>query len=64
MLTVPESAIVRRGALTSVFVVGSDGVAHMRLITLGEAGEVLSGLEEGDRVVTEPAKVTDGAKIV
>lgn len=63
-ITVPESAIVRRGQLTSVFVVGDDGVARMRLITLGEGGEVLSGLDEGDRVVTEPAKVTDGAKIV
>jgi len=62
-LTIPASAIVRRGQLTSVFVVGNDGVARMRLITAGENNEVLSGLEPGERIVTEPSKVTDGAKI-
>ena len=62
-LAVPPSAILRRGALTSVFVVGSDGIARMRLITLGEQNEVLSGLEPGERIVTEPAKVRDGAKV-
>ena len=63
-LTIPPSAIVRHGQLVSVFVVGNDGVARMRLITLGENNEVLSGLEPGERIVTEPSKVTDGAKIV
>ncbi len=62
-LRVSPDAVVRRGQLTSVFVVGSDGVARMRLITLGEDNEILSGLEAGERVVTEPAKVKDGAKI-
>ena len=62
-LAVPPSAVVRRGALTSVFVVGSDGIARMRLITLGEQNEVLSGLEAGERIVTDPARVTDGAKV-
>lgn len=63
-LTVPASAIVRHGALTSVFVVGSDGVARMRIVTLGEGEEVLSGLAQGERVVIEPAKVRDGVKVV
>ncbi|MEO6486622.1 MAG: efflux RND transporter periplasmic adaptor subunit [Thermoanaerobaculia bacterium] len=63
-LTIPPSAIVRHGQLVSVFVVGNDGVARMRLITLGENNEVLSGLEPGERIVTEPSKVTDGTKIV
>lgn len=62
-LMVPPSAIVRRGQLTSVFIVDDDGVARMRLITIGEDSEVISGLEPGERIVTEPSKVTDGAKI-
>ncbi|HUF16525.1 MAG TPA: efflux RND transporter periplasmic adaptor subunit [Thermoanaerobaculia bacterium] len=62
-LTVPASAIVRRGQLSSVFVVGEDNVARMRLITLGENNEVLSGLESGERIVVDPSKVTDGARI-
>ena len=62
-LEVPPGAVVRRGALTSVFVVGTDGVARMRLITLGANDEVLSGLDDGERVVTEPSRVTDGAKV-
>lgn len=63
-LTVPESAVVRRGQLTSVFVVGDDGLARMRLVTLGRDGEVLSGLAAGERIVTEASKVSDGAKVV
>lgn len=63
-VVIPETAIVRRGALTSVFVVGSDGVAHMRLVTLGENNEVLSGLDAGERVVTDTKNVRDGVRIV
>lgn len=62
-LTLPPGSIVRRGQLTSVFVVGDDGVARMRLITVGENDEVLSGLDAGERVVTEPQKVRDGVKV-
>jgi len=53
-ITVPASAVQRRGQLTSVFVVDADGVARMRLVTLGEpAGErieVLSGIDAGEKV--------------
>lgn len=63
-LTLPESAVVSRGQLRSVFVV-EDGHAVRRLVTLGalENGrfEVLSGLEAGDQVALEPAKAADGA---
>ena len=62
-VAVPHSAIVQRGVLTSVFVVGPDGIARMRLVTLGEGNEVLSGVEAGERIVVEPAKVTDGARV-
>jgi RND family efflux transporter MFP subunit len=67
-VTVPLRAVVRRGQLASVFVVGADHVARMRLITLGEIGgafdgeqaEVLSGLDAGESIVTTPARVREG----
>lgn len=62
-IRIPDSAIVRAGQLTSVFVVESDGVARMRLITLGEENEVLSGLAPGERIVTEPKSIRDGVKV-
>lgn len=67
-IAVPASAIVERGALTSVWVVSSDGTARLRLVKLGSAlgnrVEILSGLNGGERVVTAGTeKVTDGAKV-
>jgi multidrug efflux pump subunit AcrA (membrane-fusion protein) len=56
-LTVPAAAIVKRGQLSTVFVVGDDGAPRLRLITLGERSaetvEVLSGLTAGEKVVIE-----------
>jgi hypothetical protein len=62
VIAVPESAVVRRGQLTGVRVIGEDG-ASLRWIRLGrrietteahgEAQtrvEVLSGLEAGERI--------------
>jgi len=61
-LTVPSSAIVRRGQLTSVFVVDS-GVARVRLVNLSES-EVLAGLTESETVIlSPPAGVTDGRRV-
>src|SRR4029079_2827804 len=48
-LTIPASAIVRRGQLTSVFVVDK-GVARVRLVNLSES-EVLAGLAESELVI-------------
>ncbi len=67
-LTVPASAVTRRGQLTQVYAVGDDGVARMRLVTVGEAFddrvEVLSGLEPGERVVADRVEqVRDGTRI-
>ena len=63
-ITVPMTALVQRGQLTSVFVVGDGDVARMRLITLGATdgtrAEVLSGLTAGERIVSAPARVRDG----
>lgn len=63
-VTVPLPALVRRGQLTSVFVVGANNIARMRLITVGARdgtqAEVLSGLAAGESVVSAPAGVRDG----
>jgi RND family efflux transporter MFP subunit len=63
-VTVPLSALIRRGQLTSVFVLSPDRVARMRLITLGSSdgtrAEVLSGLEAGESIVSAPAGIRDG----
>jgi multidrug efflux pump subunit AcrA (membrane-fusion protein) len=61
-LTVPSSAIVRRGQLTSVFVVDK-GLAGARLVNLRES-EVLAGLTESEVViVSPPAGITDGRRV-
>ncbi len=61
-LTIPSSAIVRRGQLTSVFVVDK-GVARVRLVNLSES-EVLAGLTESEVVIlSPPAGVTDGRRV-
>jgi RND family efflux transporter MFP subunit len=61
-LTIPASAIVRRGQVTSVFVV-DNGVARVRLVNLSES-EVLAGLTESEVVIlSPPAGVTDGRRV-
>lgn len=63
-VTVPLTSLVRRGQLTSVFVVGNDDVARMRLVTVGTSdgtqAEILSGLAAGESIVAAPASVRDG----
>jgi RND family efflux transporter MFP subunit len=61
-LTIPSSAIVRQGQLTSVFVVDK-GVARVRLVSVSES-EVLAGLTESEVVIlSPPAGVTDGRRV-
>lgn len=67
-MTIPQKAIVQRGQLTGVYVIDSSGIARLRLITLGKATgdriEALSGLSDGDRVVTDAGSgVSDGSKV-
>jgi len=58
-LTVPSAAVVRRGQITSVFVV-DHGIARARLVSLSES-EVLAGLTEAEMVIlSPPAAMTDG----
>jgi hypothetical protein len=61
-LAIPASAIVRRGQLTSVFVVDG-GRARVRLVSLSGA-EVLAGLTESETVIlAPPAGLTDGRRV-
>ena len=57
VMMVPEGAIVRRGQLEGVFVVVDNNLVVYRLVRTGRAYnkmvEVVSGLNEGDRVITD-----------
>ena len=61
-LSIPPEAVVRRGQVTSAFVV-SDGVARLRLINVA-GREVLAGLSQGERVIVAPsAEIVDGRRV-
>jgi multidrug efflux pump subunit AcrA (membrane-fusion protein) len=61
-LTVPSSAIVRHGQVTSVFVVDQN-MARLRLVSLSDS-EVLAGLSESEVVIlSPPAGMTDGRRV-
>lgn len=67
VIMAPRSAVFERGALTAVWSVGSDDVIRMRLVKTGKIQgdkvEVLSGLSDGDRIVTAGVeKAVDGAR--
>lgn len=56
---IPQSAVTERGQLQTVYVVGANGIAILRYVTLGstqpQGREVLSGLGAGETVVISPA---------
>jgi RND family efflux transporter MFP subunit len=64
---VPQSAVVERGQVRSVFVVEEDTV-RLRFVTLGEvrgdSREILSGLTAGEEIVVlPPAMLADGDRV-
>jgi RND family efflux transporter MFP subunit len=62
VVTVPAEALVRRGQVTSVFVV-DNGVARLRLVSVSGT-EVLAGLSPGDAVILNPAPdIVDGRPV-
>ena len=66
-LLVPESAVLERGQIRSVYVVEGD-TARLRFVTLGEGRddqrEVLSGLTAGERIIVRPAPLlADGSRV-
>jgi RND family efflux transporter MFP subunit len=67
-LIVPGTAVVSRGQLTGLFIVGSDGVVHFRLVRLGksyqDSFEVLAGISDGERyIVKPPLSLVDGSRV-
>ncbi len=60
-LTVPAGAVVRRGEVAAVYVLGADNRLSLRQLRIGDTVgqgeiEVLAGLTAGDKVVTDPVK--------
>jgi RND family efflux transporter MFP subunit len=64
-IVLPKSAIIERGELTSVFVVDPDHVARLRWVRVGrrfnQQTEILSGINEGERVLIDASRGSDGA---
>jgi multidrug efflux system membrane fusion protein len=68
LLKVPQMAILQKGQLVGVYTVDSANIVHLRLIKTGKSYgaqvEVLSGLNEGDRVVVEGMeRVKEGDRV-
>lgn len=65
--TVPEAAIVRRGAVTGVYVQGANGRLSLRQVRLGERQangevEVLAGLTQGELVALDAVRAAIALK--
>lgn len=59
-IMIPFTSVVTRGQLQAVYVIGTDGTASIRYVTVGNATgnqvEALSGVSSGDRVVVAPGE--------
>ena len=60
---IPKSAILWRGSLPAVFLVGDDGTLKLRLIRIGDRTpdgmvSVISGIKVGDRILANPSAGT------
>lgn len=57
-LLIPRTATFERGQLQGVYVIGPGGIASLRYVTIGASSndqvEVLSGLQEGEKLVAAP----------
>ena len=67
-LLVPADALVQRGELEGLFVIDSKGIAYYRLVktgkTFGSEVEILSGLEDGERIaVSKIDHLSDGVRV-
>lgn len=67
-LVVPGAAVVQRGQVASIFVVGADNRARLRLVTVGArtdgAAEIAAGLDPGELVVVSPPpSLADGQQV-
>ena len=67
-MRIPESAVIRQGQLTGVFIVDAQNTARFRLIRTGrpygDQVEVISGIKDGTRlVVAPPVQLTNGSAV-
>jgi RND family efflux transporter MFP subunit len=66
-MLVPSTAVVERGELTSLFVIGEDMIARLRWVKPGrrfeKQVEILSGLNKGERVLMDGSRGVDGAAV-
>lgn len=62
VLSIPDSALAKRGEVTAVYVRAADGRLHFRQVRIGRVRdgrvEILAGLEEGEQVVTDTVAAT------
>jgi multidrug efflux pump subunit AcrA (membrane-fusion protein) len=68
ILSVPQTAVTQQGQLTGVFLVDQSGVVRLRLVktgrVVGDRFELLSGLNEGEEIVSEGiASLRDGVRV-
>ena len=66
---VPAEAVIRRGQLTGLWIVGQDDIVHLRWVRLGRerdgAYEVLSGLSGGETLVLSAEQpLAEGDRVV
>lgn len=66
-VAVPLSAVLSRGELTGVYLIGSDSTARLRWVRLGrmrgDEVTVVSGLTSGDLVARDAAELRDGVRV-
>ncbi len=65
-LFIPAASIVERGQLQGVYVIDANQIAGLRYVTLGKTAgpqvEVLSGLQDGERLAAAPGDLELGGK--
>jgi len=67
-MRIPESAVIRQGQLTGVFIVDAQNTARFRLIRtgrpFGDQVEIISGIKDGTRLVAAPpVQLTNGSAV-
>ena len=66
-LSLPATAILRRGEVTAVYAIDDKGQPRLRQVRLGEAVagdrlEILAGIKPGDKIALDPVKAGIGLK--
>ncbi|WGV25636.1 efflux RND transporter periplasmic adaptor subunit [Halotia branconii] len=69
VMMIPQSALLKRGQLERVYVVGANNIAQLRWVKTGKVRdskvEIVSGLEQKERIITRNIKqLTDGQHVV